>query len=263
MYVSRAPRRTAVRVAQVLAGVAAGSAMGFAVLAHFFASRWVPPQSAPWFLFLVVVYIFKDRLKESIRGGLLRFLPMLVADREEDLIDPATERDVGRGRMRLRLQSAGEQPEAIRQARYGKADALHRRLAEETTLHLHKTVTIRADRLADRHPRLRSLTEILRLHLGVWMERMDRPVSRLTGFAQGGARVVEAARTYHLHLLVRLYDPECSASILVHRRVVLTAEGILRIESPDAEEETESPPAADLRAGAFDDSVSFDFHVSP
>ena len=71
----------------VVAGIAAAVAMSFAIVSTVAAERFFPGRGLPWAVVLVVAYIFKDRIKESLRGILIRTFPSLVIDHRVRLTD--------------------------------------------------------------------------------------------------------------------------------------------------------------------------------
>ena len=81
LYLSTHTKREGSTLEQILFSVAAGISMIFATVVAFYFQRRYGNFTFPFFLALVVGYMFKDRIKESMRGRSIRLLRNLVYDR--------------------------------------------------------------------------------------------------------------------------------------------------------------------------------------
>ena len=144
------------RIFHVTAGIAAGIAMTVAVTATIFAeSRWAG-GSLPWAIALVGAYIVKDRIKEMLRGGLIRLLPGVVQDR-------------------VHLVFEGDGTKVVRKValvRY-PVDEHSRNSERWRSVDLQKRLTLKR-RAIRRHRRVDAIVEIVRLETSDWTMRMDR-----------------------------------------------------------------------------------------
>ncbi len=231
MFMSCDPANTLSRVAQILMGIAAGAAMGFAVLATFFASRLFADYSLPWAVMIIVAYIVKDRIKEIMRNAMIACLPKLVADQINDLIDPANNNKVGVTRARVRFCEPADLPDVVQQLRRRQANPFTAMIPPENVIHFHKDVYIDSARFMRSHQRLEALEDIMRLKLDTWMDNMDDPVSKLHRLNGDTIEHVPAQRVYHLNLIVGLAEQgHDSTPTYFRHRLILTREGIVRIE---------------------------------
>lgn len=234
MYMSQEPTRAAGRIMQAVLGVAAALAMAFAVTATFFTSRWFPEFSVPWAILIVVAYVVKDRLKEALRGFFVAHVPRFTADRMDDLIDPAVRHKVGVSRARVRFRRPAELPDAIRRLRELRSDPFREIMPPDDVIHFQKDIFIESARLMRSHPRLESITEIIRFKLDSWLAGMDDPTNLLSCMVGERCEQVPARRVYHLHLILRFADRTAGeAGALFKYRLVLTRNGIVRIEPLD------------------------------
>ncbi len=232
MFMTTEHARIKVQLAHLLMSIAAGAAMAFAVVVTLFASRLFAMHSVPWAILIVIAYIAKDRIKEILRGVFAAYLPKLVADQVEELIDPAIGTSIGSSRARAIFCHPDGLPEAVRNLRNIEGNVFRNIVPPENVIHFHKDVCLDSERLMQRHKRLESLTEIMRLKLNSWLENMDDPVNTLS-FAENGRSVkVGARRVYHLYLIVGFSETggDSESCPLFGYRLVLTRNGIVRIE---------------------------------
>ncbi|MDD5483200.1 MAG: hypothetical protein PHP98_06065 [Kiritimatiellae bacterium] len=233
LYLSRLPSSIAAHVAQIMMGTAAGIAMVFAVMATIFASRWFVAESLPWVVLIVLGYIAKDRIKDSLRAALITMIPSLMADQMENLIDPALDKKVGNNRARARFCRPDQVPELVTRLRDIRANVFKGVIPPENVLHYHKEIRFDAGKIRNHHKRLESLTEIIRLKMDYWFANMDDPANRLFCVQNGKIAAVTANRVYHVNMIVCLTDrnhPEQRQSFFRYR-LILTRNGILRIET--------------------------------
>ena len=231
MFMTCDPANTLTRFTQIFMGVAAGAAMGFAVLIAFFTTRLFAIYSLPWVIIIIMAYIVKDRIKEILRNTMIACLPKLVADQINDLIDPANNVKVGVTRARVRFCAPGDVPEMVRQLRRLQANPFTAMIPPENVIHFHKDVYINSAQFMRSHQRLEALADIMRFKLDAWLDNMDDPVSTLHRLNGDGIENVPAQRVYHINLIVGLSEQGHDSSPTYFRyRLILTREGIVRIE---------------------------------
>jgi hypothetical protein len=224
---SSAPRN----IGHLVAAVAAATAMSFAVVATLLANRLFAGYSVPWALMVVVGYIFKDRIKEMLRGLLQGILPRLFYDRARKLVDPAIGRLVGVAKEAVRFCSPDELPEAIRHERRIEGDFAQAHMPAEQVIHFSKSILLNGRRLQRHHTRLEAITQILRLNVARWLRRMGSPLGNLPYMKGEKPALLHARRVYRLHILVKLTNLNRSTDAeIFHYILLLSGAGILRIE---------------------------------
>jgi hypothetical protein len=234
LYMSSEPSRTPRNITQAIAAIAAAAAMSFAVVATLLADRLFASYSVPWALLVVVSYIFKDRIKESLRGALSGFFPRLFFDRGGRLLDPAVNRSVGLSREAVQFCEAQDVPESVRRVRKAETNPFRAFLPPEDVIRYSKQIKLRAKLLQRSHSRLESITEITRINIDRWLRQMDDPTSRKVVLSDGHPRVIDVPRYYHLHLVLALSTRKGRANpYFFHYRVLLGRNGLNRIEDLD------------------------------
>lgn len=231
MYMRTEPRRLLARISHFISGFAAAAAMAFAVLATILTQQFYAQFTLPWAIFVVVAYIFKDRLKEMLRQGLIAYLPQLVADEMLYLVDPSEDKRVGAFRSRIRFCTPAELPEEVQRLRGVQRNPFRNILPPESVLHYHRKLRLQCTKLLKGHQRLEEVDEITRLNLESWFDKMDRPTNYINYLNDGVVETCIGNRVYHVNMVAVLTQrrPGSEKEISCHR-AVLCRDGILRIE---------------------------------
>ncbi len=231
MYMNTEPSTAPVRIGHILAGLAAATAMSFAVAATFLTNRIFASYSVPWVLLIIVAYIFKDRIKEILKTVFTAFMPRIVSDEAVKLIDKAVNKPVGISRSLVRFCSPKRIPVSILQIRNRQFNPFRSILSTENVIHLQKNITINGKRLLTTHKRFDSITEILRIKLDSWLKEMDNPVNSTYCINNGIYSEVAGNRVYHFNIVIKQQRKGSKQEPnLFHYRLILNRKGIIRIE---------------------------------
>lgn len=230
LYLSLEESGSERRMSHLMGATAAAAAMSFAVITTIAVERILPGRSMPWALAVVVAYIFKDRIKESLRDVLARTLPGILTDRRSRLVDPASGRRLGETRSRVRFITPREVPPEVRKLRDAGAGSTRRLRAAENLLHFRRVAVIHNRRLREDHERLGPLSDIVRLNLAYLLRNMDDPKKSIPTFAFGEPREISGRRVYHVNLILRLSPKGRKNEHLVRYRLVLSRSGLTRLE---------------------------------
>ncbi len=218
-------------ISHVLAGTAAAIAMSIAVLLTFFADTWFHIYSLPWALVIVVSYILKDRIKEILRGMLLRIMPKLIADRSEKLVDQRSKRTVGITRSLVKFIREGDLPPEISQVLDQRQSHLSRTQPEGNVIWYRKSMRLKSEKLLSEHTRVNSITEIIRLSLDQFLELMDNPQKSICKIdTEGNLAQITGHKVYHCDVFIELSDTRQTHKRVFWYDAVLTQKGLLRIE---------------------------------
>jgi hypothetical protein len=231
MYMNTAESKSPYRLGHILFGLAAAVAMAFAVIASILAAEYFPPNSFNFAIFAVLAYIFKDRIKEGLRSVFMDWIPKMVADRIQHLVDPRTGKAVGKSRERLAFPDSNRVPAEIKRIRYSAINPFRRFTPPESVLHYQKDVLLKSRKMMRNHKRLTALNEVVRLDMRRWFYRMDKPETKLTWFEGENEAGVVANRVYHIGVVVRLSSERRDDTPSLFRyRIVAARDRILRVE---------------------------------
>ena len=231
LYLSILHSRAAARVAQFLLGLAAAVAMAFAVTATIISMKWFPQGSMYWALIAVAAYSLKDRIKENLRSIFLGISPFLVADRLHRLKDPRTDRSCGKIRESVSFTEINNLSRDIQDFRRAGKDKLSLGLLHEKILKYKKDYIIRTVRLFENHTRLSGITDIVRLDMSNWVQKMDDSIEFISCRIGDEYGEMKTNRVYHVNLVLKLERPESEdAGIIQRYRIIMGRKGIFRIE---------------------------------
>jgi len=236
MYMTNEDSRTPRRVGHILAGIAAGVAMIFAVIVTIFAGRIFPPNSTPWVLLIVISYVFKDRIKEVLREIFKNLLPHITSDQLNILFDPSLKNRVGVSRGYARFGTATGVPDNILKTRYLKPNPFRSILPEENVIFYQRSIRLNPKKLTDKHSRLSSVTEIIRINIEDWLKEMDDPKDIFYRLDNMKKLKIKGNRVYRVHLVMNLKNRKNpNLQEIHHYCVVINKIGIVRIENLDIE----------------------------
>lgn len=231
LFVHRRRTKRPKRWGEIVAASAAGAAMAFTLAATFLTGNLVPAGGVAWSLVLVLVYIFKDRIKDGIKNRLRRLFPKLIPDDELSLVDPSAQKVMGRSTTHISFKSRGDLSDEVLGLRQDRTNPFRDILPPENVLLVEKVLQTKSRRTMKNHNRLETVTEILRFNLDDWMREMDETRSPIRDFRRGEVETLRAPRVYHVNLLIRLrINKPSSHSEILRYRLVLNRKRILRIE---------------------------------
>ena len=230
MYLNVKRSRAPARVGQIIAGAAAAAAMTFAVVATILTNQFFPANSTAWALAAVIAYIFKDRIKETLRSGLKTLMPSLVPDRMVVLKDASVQKRCGMTKSFVEFMSASDVPEHISAARGLGGKPFLDFLPAENVIRYRHDVALDGRKFFKNHERMESVTEIIRLELHKFMQLMDDPDQVYFYTDKSAIKKKRLRRVYHLNIIVAMSDRGRRPSKLLHYRIVLNRDGIVRIE---------------------------------
>ncbi len=242
-------------VADWIGAFAAGLAMLFATVT----SVLLQPQAArfadTWAIgALVLIYIFKDRIKEMVKRKLGQSAVQWLPDIDTRIIDRRSDAVLGRCRETTRWIPAGQVPEMVERVRAFHS-MTHRDLREatgETVLRYDKKITLFPDRIQRAHRRRNDVQDILRFDVSDFLRHMDDPGLVLRTLAGDHDRVIrtKGRKTYSLNLVIA-YEVEDGRPIYEKVRVVLDRSGVKRVE-------TVLPPCPEEELRTLDSSKSIE-----
>lgn len=225
---------------QVFYAIAAGIAMFFATVVGFYAQAFFPNFSLPLLFAFVVIYMFKDRLKDFFREFFSRVLSARFYDRRIEILDPSYSVLVGFCREKFSSLLFHQLPVSIQELRrLDSLPALNVEERGEAIFQYRREVDLHSMEVFRHHERVAGLNDIFRFNIRPLLFRMDDPYHRIPFVREGSDRIhyIEVAREYHLNVIFCFHVfGEVQSTRYRRLRVVLNQEGILRVEQIDPEE---------------------------
>ncbi|BAI81112.1 conserved hypothetical protein [Deferribacter desulfuricans SSM1] len=214
--------------------IAAGIAMIFATAVAFFSQKKYGSYTLPFFVALVVSYMFKDRMKDFFRQLFDdRFVFRKVYDYRNKIYDLEKNRLFGYYKERVRFIDDKNLPELILNKRLYKTDGrMSTWFLGENILKYERKIKLFNKRITDFFAdKIEGLNDIIRFNISSFTKKLDDPYETLYKTVNGKIEKVSASKVYHVNLVIEFKSDNDHR---LHKvRLVLTKEGIKRIELPE------------------------------
>ena len=216
---------------QFVYAVAAGLAMVIALLA----AVGVPPvgDQAMRYIFLgAFVYAIKDRVKANLQNTLARWYARRAPDRFWHIRNEKGKVLATVDERAAILTFSQTDPAVLDVRRKTRAHRLEESARPETVIHHRKLIRVEP---LDEDPtalRASALREIVRLHIGEWLQNTDDPRQRIVMADPllGELVTAKAPRVYNVNILYRLQS-ETDSPRWNRVRVVVARSGIVRVDA--------------------------------
>ena len=217
-------------IEQVLFGIAAGIAMLFATAVAFYTQSIFGSLTLPFFVALVVSYVFKDRLKDFLRLYLSKRLTSRFFDHHMR-IHTSDRKKVGSCRESFEFVEEPRVPVEVRQMRRrDHITEIENGWMGEKVILYRKRIRLRTRliRQTFMQHEIEGINDIMRFSVLEFIRKMDNPKKQLYVLDAEDYQRVKGDRVYHLNLILKYMLP----SRLVYKRfrIVLNRKQIKRIE---------------------------------
>lgn len=214
--------------------LAAGLAMFFASVASILLGIQSLRLDLSVLALIVLVYIFKDRIKDLVKRRMEHDGFGIFADIDSAIVDSTRGLTLGRCWENIRWVEAEELPPLVERVRSFRSKT-HRDLRAatgETVLRYNKTVSLDREVIHANHHRRGDLNDIIRISLARFRRHMDVPVMELATMNLNTGRLekVEGRKTYAINMVIR-YTLSGQDAHYEKLRVILDKEGLERVET--------------------------------
>ncbi|NOX17608.1 MAG: hypothetical protein GXO87_04915 [Chlorobi bacterium] len=214
---------------QILFSIAAGMAMLFATAAAFWGRSAFGTFTMPFFVLLVVSYMFKDRIKELLREILKKSVFKHLFDYKYKLfIDEKYKVGIIRESFDfIKMKKLDKEIFDMRQQ--FKTQEFDNKFQKEKVILYRKKINLRSKFLKKHGGEgLHAITDIFRFDITRLLSKMDDPRKPLYVLTKKGYKRISGKRVYHVNLILRIVR---NKEVQLKRfRLVLTRKGIDRIE---------------------------------
>ncbi|MFO7563752.1 MAG: hypothetical protein R6X02_13995 [Enhygromyxa sp.] len=219
------------------AAIAAGAAMAFALVAAVLGARagshWFVADTWSFVLAGTITYIFKDRIKDWLKGFFSSKTGRWLADYATEIRDPVSGRDIGRCRESFGYYEPEAVPPEVRALRHAQAKStVEIESKPEIVIKYEKDVRLSSARLIERlHFGDYEINDIMRFCVTQFLLRADDPIVKTPVYDPERDTVTrrDLHKTYHLNLVMVMRSAGCPAA-LQRIRVVFDKHGIRRLE---------------------------------
>lgn len=230
------PRSTFI---EVLYSVAAGLAMFFSLFLGFFFLIGFEINSLPFIIGTVVIYMFKDRIKDNIRGISNRAIGLYFPDKRVDIMDEFYKKKLGEIREKVHYIEFIDLPQDILQIRRsGNESPLEEEGKPEVVLSYKQALLLFHNKIDQIHTRKKNISNIIRFNVREFLRYADDPIQNelLWNNIKRTVDIIPVSKVYHLNIVVKLTNSigkEVKKVSVKKFRVILDQNGINRIEEPE------------------------------
>ncbi len=215
---------------QAVYSIAAGVAMVFATMVAFIGQSRYGSLSLPFFIALVISYMFKDRLKELLRLYLSVTLHQWLYDRQRNIYHSFDEK-IGTCKESFNIINDNAVPGKILD--YRSRDSItdiNNSMTGENVILYRKYIRLSSKKFKKiRHRQsANDVIDIMRFNVQHFLRSMDNPEKKIYIPANSGYRRAFGMRVYHINMIT--YFIVNKKEYLRRFRIVLNRDGIRRIE---------------------------------
>jgi hypothetical protein len=214
---------------QLIIGIAAGLSMVFATLVAFFAQIKFGNFTLPLFTFLVLGYIFKDRIKELSRTYFIKKLNKTRFDHKTNIYND--DRKIGVCKEAVSFISESQLPEKIKRLR--KKDhmtEIDNQWRDEKIIFYRKQVNLFSKSLKSVHKdfNIEGINDILRFNVNRFLTKMDNPSRKIYTLKDDDIHILSGDRVYHFNVIIKIAMEK--KTVYQQVRIILSRNGIKRID---------------------------------
>ncbi len=215
---------------QAIYSVAAGIAMIFATMVAFIGQSRYGGLSLPFFIALVISYMFKDRIKELLRLYLSVTMRSRLYDRKRNIYHSFDEK-IGTCRESFNIIDNGNVPDKIQSYRgRDRMTDINNSMTSEHVILYRKYIQLSSKnfrKIKQRHS-TNDVIDIMRFNVQHFLRSMDNPEKKIFIATRGGYLKSFGKRVYHINIITHFLAG--NKDHLQRFRLVLNRDGIRRIE---------------------------------
>ena len=236
LFLRTATQREGTVLEQILFALAAGVSMLFATIIAFYFQQRYGNFTFPFLLALVVGYMFKDRIKESMRGTSSRLLRNVVYQRRTQLTTLDGSAKLGYIRERVSFVAEEAVPVPVMTARNRNVMAdLDNDGQGETVIRYEKVVVLHRRAFHEIYrnaPGISAVKDIMRFDIRAFLRKMDEPVQRWSYLNNGTVEDLRLPKVYFLNFVHRYETLSGDRTVNVERvRATLTRRGLVKVQT--------------------------------
>jgi hypothetical protein len=235
LHLSTTMRREGRELEQIFFALAAGISMVFATVVAFYFQYQFGNFTFPFFVALVVGYMFKDRIKEGSRALFAKYIQDRLYDRRIEIRTQNGKHRLGVLKEKVAFVQEKDVPRPVFRARNrdfitsvdndGRAENIIC-YTKEIVLYPNAFKQVFADL-----PQMTGLNDIIRYDIRAFLRKMDEPIHERLYLNDNELQAVHCHKVYHLNLISRYLSYEPVKDKLHKRiRLILDRDGIKRVE---------------------------------
>lgn len=211
--------------------LAAGISMVVATGIAFYSQIYLGNLTFPFFVALVVSYMFKDRIKELFKQFFSEQIRKYFYDHKEKIFYTPS-KIIGTCTESIDFCDSRKLPENIAKIRNcDHITEIENGWLGQSILHYKRSIELFSKSIRDtfsNYP-IKSVNDILRFNLAKFMVKMDDPTKLLYCFSDDEVKSILTERDYHINLVMK-FSIKNKKTFYKRFRIILTRDGISKLE---------------------------------
>jgi len=225
LYLNTDTKKEGVFVEQILFSIAAGIAMVFATGVAFASQIIYGNLSLPFFIALVVGYMFKDRIKELVRVYFSEKHQKVIYDFKTKIYYN-NKKKIGNLKESFHFELHSHLPKEVLDARNKmRVTEITEESLGEKIIHYRTKVKIR-NKIKNAND-FSGVTQILRFNISDFTKKMDDPEKEVLLRTKNGFKRIFSDRVYHINLILTYSD--VNGQVIKPYKIYANRKGIRKI----------------------------------
>lgn len=239
LYLEKKKKDPKSRSLQFLYSFAAGFAMFLSLFLTFLLLSAYDVNSIPFIILAAVIYVFKDRIKDTFRGYSQKAVGLVFPDQRVDILDKFYQVTIGESREKVSFIEWEQVPDEILRVRSSSNKSpLEEEGKPEVVLSYIQKITLLNEKIDEIHKRKKNLSNIIRFNIQDFLKYADDPTQHELLWNSKTTEIEDVliSKVYHLNMILKLssYKGNAVNKLFFKKfRVILDQKGIKRIEEPD------------------------------
>jgi hypothetical protein len=235
LYLSTTVRREGAELEHFLFAIAAGLSMIFATVVAFYFQERYGQLTFPFFMALVVGYMFKDRIKELGKNLFAKYMENTLYDRRTTIRTQDGKHRLGILREKVFFVREKDIPKSILRARNrDQITELDNEGQGEDVICYAKDIVLFTNVFKEVFidgPEITGINDIIRFDVRPYLRKMAEPVQGRNHLEAGQLKTFLCHKVYHLNFISRYRSIQPKKDKFDKRlRLILNREGIKRVE---------------------------------
>ncbi|MFX1337998.1 MAG: hypothetical protein ACFFDK_05275 [Promethearchaeota archaeon] len=237
LYLEKKKKDPKSRSLEFLYSFAAGVAMFMSLFLTVLLLTAYEVNSIPFIILVIVIYVFKDRIKEISRGYSQKAVGLVFPDQRVDIVDNFYQVTIGESREKVNFIEGHQVPNEILQVRSSSNKSpLEVEGKPEVVLYYIQKISLLDEKIDEIHTRKKDLSHIIRFNIQDFLKYADDPIQHefLWNSETNKVEEISISKVYHLNIILKLssYKGKQVKRLFFKKfRVIMDQNGIKRIEN--------------------------------
>lgn len=212
----------------VVSGVASGLAMLFAVVITVYVQMRYSSTSKFFIITAVIIYIFKDRIKEFVKVVFSKHGSNFIFDRKIKITEPTHDIKIGYIKESFSILSVDRiDDELIKLRNKDNLDMIDEDAKKEVVLKYKTFIKLYYDKISKYHTRRKNPLNIIRFSISDFLKHTDDESVDYNIMDNGSIKSIMAKKTYHMNVVIKYIS---DSAVYERYRIIFNRSGIMKVD---------------------------------